>query len=244
MEIWEFLQTNLWWILLLIAAIFVFALAWMANFAYDNFKGELDENISVKTAFSGTTLEFANLLSQNFFGGAVKTKLSSESQDGYFSPAEQTVTLSEELGGQASVASIAIVAHEFGHAAQAYHHPQKLIKHYKFDRFVKFLGNLNPVLVILGVCLGLFVGWVWAAVCLALVMINFLVAICLKYSTAKLEKDASREAINLLNKTNIFTPEDIKHIKKFLAKAKRTYTADFLFAILGWTGLVRRTKFF
>ena len=244
MEIWEFLQTNLWWILLILAAIFVFVLAWRANYAYDNFKAHLEENLQIPTRFWGSTLEFANTLSQNFFGGRVTTKLSSDDEDGFFSPSEQTVTLSEKLAGPASVASIAIVAHEFGHAVQAYYHPQTLLKHYRFERFVRFLGNLNPVLIILGVCLAVFAGWVWGAMALGLLLINFLVATCLKFSTIKLEKNASHEAINLLNKTKIFADEDIKRIKKFLNQAKRTYTADFLFAILGWTGLVRRTKFF
>jgi Zn-dependent membrane protease YugP len=239
-----FLQENLWWIALVLLALVIFCLAWRANFAYDNFQHHLEQNLQKETKYWATTAEFAKLLSQTFFSGAVAVEKAKACQEAFYAPHKKTVALGKDLLGQASVASIAVVAHEFGHASQAFQSPKMLVKHFKFDRFVGFLGNLNPVLIILATILGIALGWAGAVACLCAIILNFVIAIILKAKTVKLEKDASLRAMGMLEKLAFFSETDLKAIKKFLNSAKRTYTADFLCAVLGWTGLVKRTKFF
>lgn len=245
MEILDFLWQNLWWILLGIVAIVIFVGAWVANFAYDSYRAKLEKALETRAGFAGTIVEFANTLSARFFDGKIKTVVAiSDVNDGFYSPSTLTITISPKVARTNSIGGIAVVAHEFGHAAQQFQNPNILINNHKLNKFVKFLGNLNPVIVIGTILACIFAGAIWALVGVGLLLINVCVAIFLKYSTLRLEKNASKRAIKMLEGLNFFAPQEMIEIKKFLGFAKRTYTADFLAAVLGWTGLVRKTKFF
>ena len=76
-----------------------------------------------------------------------------------------------------------------------------------------------------------------------MIFLSTIVAISLKAQTSHVEKNASVEAIKLLQNFG-FSDADILGAKKFLNSAKNTYTADFLCALLGWTGLTRKTNYF
>ena len=245
MEILDFLAQNLWWILLVIMAILIFAGAWVANFAYDSYAEKLEKALGTRAGFAGTIVDFANTLSMRFFDGKIRTTIApSDVNDGFYSPSAMTITLSPKVARTNSIGGIAVVAHEFGHAAQQFQNPNILINNHRLNKFVKFLGNFNWVIVIGTILACIFAGTIWALVGVGLLMVNVFVAILLKYSTLRLEKNASVRAMKMLEELNFFSPQEIGEIKKFLGFAKRTYTADLLAAILGWTGLVRKTKFF
>lgn len=245
MEIFDFLWQNLWWILLAVLAILIFVGAWIANFAYDSYRAKLEKALETRAGFAGTIVEFANTLSARFFDSKIKTIVAiSDVNDGFYSPSTLTITLSPKVARTNSIGGIAVVAHEFGHASQQFQNPDILINNHRLNKFVKILGNMNPVIVIGAILACIFAGAIWALVGVGLLLFNLLVAIVLKYSTLRLEKNASVRAIKMLEDLNFFSPQEMIEIKKFLGFAKRTYTADFLSAILGWTGLVRKTKFF
>ena len=245
MEILDFLGQNLWWILLIIVLVAIFAGAWVANFAYDSYRAKLENALNTRAGFAGTIVDFANMMSARFFGGKISTNVSiSDVNDGFYSPSALTITLSPKVARTNSIGGIAVVAHEFGHAAQQFQNPNILINNHRLNKFVKFLGNLNWVIVIATILACIFAGAICALVGIGLLLLNVFVAILLKYSTLRLEKNASVRAMKMLEDLNFFSPQELGEIKKFLGFAKRTYTADLLSAILGWTGLVRKTKFF
>lgn len=246
MDFLTFIQSNILWILLGIVILAIIICAFIANFAYDNYLKALQENIEIKSSFDGTAKMFANFLSTAFFGASIKIKEDSQIlSEGQYNPSDLSVTIKDTIAHTNSVAGIAIIAHEFGHALQHIKTPEILIKNYKYSRFVKFLGGMNWVVILGAVVLTIWQGgFVWGLCGIGLLLLNTIIAIGLKLSTLQLEKNASDEAMKMLKKIPSFSDEELAYIKKFLNQAKRTYTADFLCALLGWTGLVRRTKYF
>lgn len=246
MDVLAFIQDNILWIILGIIVLAIIICAFVANFAYDNYVKALHENIEIKSSYDGTAKMFAKYLSLAFFGGSIKIQEDSQIlSEGQYNPSELTVTIKDTIAHTNSVAGVAIIAHEFGHALQHVKNPEILVKNYKYSRFVKFLGGLNWVIILGAVALTIWQGgFTWGLVGVGLLLLNTIIAIGLKLSTLKLEKNASDEAMKMLRKMPNFSDEELAYIKRFLNYAKRTYTADFLCALLGWTGLVRRTKYF
>ena len=237
-----FLQILPWALLGIILMLILIGL-WTANFAYDAFARRLEENLQIETSFWGNTFEFANYVSKTCFQDNIKVQIINTA-DGCYVPANLCVCLGQSFANSQSIAGIAIAAHEFGHAAQHLQNPKILINHHKFNRLVQFLGNINWVILIASVLAMIFASVLWGLVGAGLLILNVLIAIGLKYYTLQVEKDASRRAMEIIAKLEFFPQKEMQAIKKFLGYAKRTYTADFLAALLGWTGLVRKTKFF
>lgn len=244
-EIIAFLGQNILWICLGAVILFILIGCWRANFAYDKYLRKVEKYLATPSTLNMSASAFASRLSEEFFGGQVGvSELPDNMPEGTYTPSKKLVSMQKKHLESSSIASLAIVSHEFGHAFQHFSNPQILIKHAKLNKFVNFLGNLNWVFFLAGIALGILVSLLWLGVALTLICLNFLVATVLKLETIKVEKDASSQAIKLLTKQGLLSSEDIAKIKKFLSYAKATYTADFLRAILGWTGLVGRTKFF
>ena len=71
-----------------------------------------------------------------------------------------------------------------------------------------------------------------------------MLALSLKISTIKIEKQASKYAYELIKRSDIMTEEQLFKAKKLLKYAGMTYTADFFSALLFWTFMTRKTKIF
>lgn len=232
------------WAIPLMLVVLVFVLAWNANSAYDKFVAMREKYNEIKNSLGITAEKLGKSFSTKHFNGLIELQSSQTSgPDGTYIPRTHTVMLKEEFLNNTSIAAISILAHEFGHAIQHFQNPQILIKHQKLNNLVKFLGNLNPLIVILSIVLCISIGYIFALAGLGLIFINTIIAICLKAQTSHVEKNASQEALKILENFG-FSKTDLAHAKKFLSYAKSTYTADFLCALLGWTGLTRKTNYF
>ena len=152
--------------------------------------------------------------------------------------------MSNEIAYSNNIGAFAIVAHEFGHATQHFKNPNIIVKNYKLSQFVKILGYLIYPLFFVSLYFLFAEKIIFSLFGFGLILIAFFVALILKYSTIKLEKDASVIALQILKETDILSPKEILLAKKFLTLAKRTYTADFFRALFSWTGLTRKTKIF
>ena len=244
MEFFWFIEQNILWILLGGVVITVFALAIRANMAFDKYVEMREKYLDVQSSLGLSAKELGAKLSNIHFSGIVKVETAkTDGADGTYIPKTQTVQIKAELLNSSSISAISVLAHEFGHAIQHFENPNILIKHQKLINFVKFLGNLNPLIVILSIVLGITMGYVYALVGLGTLLIGTTVAICLKAQTSHVEKDASKQALKVLENFG-YSEADLVSVKKFLNSAKNTYTADFLCALLGWTGLTRKAKYF
>lgn len=244
MEFFWFIEQNILWILLGAVVIGILALSIRANFAFDKYIEMRDKYSLTLSSLAISAKNLGEKLSAIHFSGLIKIESAKDDDpDGTYIPKTQTVKIKTQFLNSSSISAISILAHEFGHAVQHFQNPKILIKHQNLNNFVKFLGNLNPLIVILSVVLGITLSYLWALVGLGMIFLSTFVAISLKAQTSHVEKNASVEAIKLLQNFG-FSDADISSAKKFLNSAKNTYTADFLCALLGWTGLTRKTNYF
>ena len=244
MQIVDFIGQNIFWILLAILAIFVIITAYRANSAFDRYLQMREKYTKMPCSLNVSAKTLGEEFSKIHFNGIIKLeKTEKDGPDGSYIPKTQTVTIKEDLLENNSIGALSVLAHEFGHAVQHFQNPEILIKHQKLNRIVKTLGNLNPLIVILSIVLCITLSYVFALVGLGVLGLNTIIAICLKAKTTSIEKNASQEAVKLLEQ-NGFGETDLIAIKKFLSYAKNTYKADLVCALLGWTGLTRKTKYF
>ncbi|MBR5012774.1 MAG: zinc metallopeptidase [Clostridia bacterium] len=244
MQILQFLVQNIFWILPILFVILILLLAYKANSAFDKYLEMREKYSKMPTSLNLTAQSLGEEFSRQYFNHIIKIdKVEKNGPDGSYNPSAKTVALKEEFLSTSTIASISVLAHEFGHAVQHFQNPQILIKHQKLNSFVKVLGNLNPLLVILSTVLCITLSYIYALIGVAIIALNTIVAICLKAQTTLVEKDASNEALKLLQNYGV-QQHDLVHIKKFLSYAKNTYKADLVCAMLGWTGLTRKTNYF
>ncbi len=211
----------------------------IANFAGENFYDKymaLDKEDSKSEL---TSLGFFQMINKIYFneklrlGGGVK-----EGGDAY---AKGILFLSERTMTSSSLASLAIVAHELGHAKQD-QDSNKLKKINTLRRAGRVVGYLLFPFAIAAVLLLVFgqavLGYAFAGGALLI----FLLAIIIKAASISIEKEASKNAIVFLKEA--LAEDEIKKCKQFLDDAKLTYWADMFRAILGWTMLTRKGKLF
>lgn len=243
----NFLSNNVVWIILSILIIFVVMGLFIANFSSDNYLNGLKKYKDIFTKYDGNALDFANFLSRKYFSGYINVQITPTdkySANASYTPSQSLVKISSDLAFDNSIASIATISHEFGHASQHFSNNKILIKNYRFLKFVKILGMVNAFLFAL-IIVGIIINNVTLIfITLGFVFINFILAIFLKLSTLKLEKNASIRALEIIKKTNLFSNKEQMQMKKFLKLAQKTYTADLFKALLAWTGLTGKTKYF
>ena len=234
---------------ILIAAIVVFVIAgvFVANFSYDNFLVVFEKAQKTISSFSGSALDLAAFLSERKFNQQIRIKVFEKNElvsNGSYAPAEKCVYISKDLAFSNSIASISIIMHEFGHVCQHAQTPKVLQRNFMLTKVVKVLGLLNYPFFITGLVM-LFLGLFQVSlVCFVLIVLDFVVALILKFLTIKIEKDASKRAIQLLKSINVLNNNEIAEVKKVLKAAKSTYIGDFFRALFSWTGLTRKTKLF
>jgi Zn-dependent membrane protease YugP len=147
----------------------------------------------------------------------------------HYHPTKKVVNLSESVYGHASIASVAVAAHEIGHVMQK----KKGYLPYKIRTalvpIANFGSRLALPLVILGVLLDLFVAnasaeygfWV------AMVGVAFYGASTLfMLATLPVEFNASKRAKQMLLSEGILTDEEIDGADRVLSAAALTYVAS------------------
>jgi Zn-dependent membrane protease YugP len=141
----------------------------------------------------------------------------------FYDPRSKTINLSQS-STQNSVASVAVVAHELGHAQQDAQHygPMRL------------RGAIVPA-VQLGAWVGplLFIGGLYLnSQGLALLgLIAFSAAAIFSLVTLPVEFDASRRALGMLQSSGVLEPQEIPGARKVLNAAALTYVAAALQSI-------------
>lgn len=246
MDLLSIIQEYFLFIIIGAIVLFVLLAITLANYSYDSFMFQFEKMKKTTTEYNGTALTLANFLNLQEFGGLLNVNIIEEqnSANCSYSTKNRALNLTEEVANNNSIASLAITAHEMGHALQHFKNSKQLIKNYRMSRVLKVLGILNYPLMILAISFAVFNYLTYSLIAVGLIFISFIVALILKYITIKLEKDASEFAIRLLKKYKVLPENQILLVKKFLKSARKTYVGDFFRALFAWTGLTRRTKFF
>lgn len=193
-----------------------------------------------------TAKDFAVMTSINFLDSQVKVgQRKGFLTDAYVS-SKKVVFLSEKIYSSSSVAALAITAHELGHALQDKQDPQILKRHRALSAAGRFFGYLMFPLVVLGVVLYISQphNLLYSLGALGGAVLIFLLALFLKIMTISIERQASKNALMLLERQGVLDQEELVLAKKLLNAALLTYIADFLRVILSWTFLTKKSKLF
>ncbi len=143
----------------------------------------------------------------------------------HYDPRSGVLRLSEGVARRPSVASVAIVAHEIGHALQDAGEYLPLKIRSGLVPVVNFTSWLGPILF--------FVGYFFQSLELArLGVLAFGGAVVFALVTLPVEINASRRALDLLKRTNILQTEEEKQgARRVLTAAALTYVAALAQAI-------------
>ena len=222
-----------------------FALA-VASFSFDNYAEKLKTLDGTRNSFQITTLEFVQQINNNFFGGKLKLARTAEWHDHY---SAGTVALSEKTMQSNSLASLAIVSHELGHAKQDVQ--GKLKKNWQMQKSGRICGLFFLPLLLAGIVLSLL--WVFAVLgeiyflaiglaCVGAAFAIFSFAIVLRWKAIKVEKEASVFALDFLRE--ILLENEVEACRHFLNAARLTYWAVLVRTMLSWTMLTGKTEMF
>jgi Zn-dependent membrane protease YugP len=164
------------------------------------------------------------------FAGAGAAGISIERSAGAFSdhydPRTHIIRLSDATANQPSVAAMAVVAHELGHAQQ--HEENSLL--IQLRSFLVPAVQFSPQLAFLLIFIGLIfnmTGVLWLGIAFFGLMVVFAIL------TLPIEFDASRRGLILLNEVGLMhDDEDVNGSRGVLTAAALTYVAAAVTAVL------------
>ena len=146
----------------------------------------------------------------------------------HYDPTRKTVRLSTEVFHGDSVASLAIAAHECGHAIQ---HAKNYAPLSLRSALVP-VANFGSMLAWPLILIGLFINGRSSTLIIDLGIVLFSAAVLFQLVTLPVEFDASRRALVMLRTQNILSDDELKNTRKVLKSAAFTYVASAAAAIL------------
>jgi Zn-dependent membrane protease YugP len=156
----------------------------------------------------------------------IKLKRTPGQMTDHYDPKTHTVRLSENVVARPSVATMAIVAHELGHAQQHENNSVLITMRNLLVPAVNFSSPLAYICIFLGLLLnlsGLF----------GLGIIFFALMVLFTIITLPVEFDASRRGLKLLDESGLMQTEpDSQGSKQVLRAAAMTYVAAAVTAVL------------
>ena len=148
----------------------------------------------------------------------------------HYNPSNLILNLSSEIYHGTSIASLAVAAHECGHALQH----QEGYKPLTFRNMIVPVCNISQTIGWVAILLGLFIGKSsisWLGVLLMSLMLLFQIV------TLPVEFDASSRALSILN-DRYLTEDEYPGAKKMLTAAALTYVAAMLSTLLSLLRIV------
>ncbi len=142
----------------------------------------------------------------------------------HYDPRTKTVGLSQS-SVQDSVASVAVVAHELGHAMQDAEGYLPLKLRGAIVPAVQLSGWVGPLMFVIGLLLS-------SATLVNLGLLAFALAAGFAIITLPVEFDASRRALAMLQANGILMPQELEGAKRVLDAAALTYVAAAAQAIM------------
>ncbi|QIK70919.1 zinc metallopeptidase [Erysipelothrix sp. HDW6C] len=202
----------------IIAAIISFGAQMFVQSSYSKYR-------KVRTMGSMTGAEIAQkILDLNNITDVQVIQSSGGQLSDHYDPTKKVVALSPEVYQNNSIASVAVAAHEVGHA----------IQHAQGYAFIALRNRILPLAIVgnnvgmIAVMIGLFANptifWIGIAA-LSLMALFQLV-------TLPVEFDASARALRILNDNNLVEPSEVSGARSMLTAAALTYVAALLSTIL------------
>lgn len=150
----------------------------------------------------------------------------------HYDPRGRVVRLSEEVYYGSSLSSVAVAAHETGHALQHDTSYVPLNLRSMFVPVANFGSWAGPILILLGLFVSSF------RILLDIGILFFAFAVLFQLITLPVEYNASGRALTLLQGENILASGEVKGARSVLNAAALTYVAAALVAVLQLVRLV------
>lgn len=158
------------------------------------------------------------------YGTNIKLKVGNSFLGDYYDPRKDYINLTDDIATVPSLTSIAVAAHELGHALQK-HTGALLLKLRSFIASFSMLGSY------LGYTL-IFLGLIFESYGLALLgLMLFSLMVVFAFVTLPVEIDASKRAIAMLKKHGLITHSEEGPVKDILTAAALTYVAALAVAL-------------
>ncbi len=139
----------------------------------------------------------------------------------HYDPSNKVVRLSTDVFHGESIASLAVAAHECGHALQDKDNYNYMIIRSKLVPVVNFVTKMGYFVTIIGIIAGLFDIIVCGIVVLGVTLLFQLV-------TLPVEFNASKRAKGIIDNLNLADKEEQNDVSKMLSAAAFTYVASVL----------------
>ncbi len=152
-----------------------------------------------------------------------------------YNPSKDTISLSQGVYGQNTIASLSIAAHEVGHAIQRKEGNLASKIRTFLVPVINFSDKILWPLVIIGLLINIFAGWnsLFGNIVMYAGIAFFGLAMLFSLVTLPTEIDASKRAMRQLKEGGYITTDDeIKQAKSMLTAAAMTYVASLLISIL------------
>ena len=205
------------WLLVIVGVILVIYAQAKVNSAYNKYK-------KIKCSKNINGAEAARLILKKNNLDLYVVETPGEMSD-HYDPSRKTVRLSPVVFRENTIASIAIAAHECGHAIQDKEN----------YTFMRIRASLVPVVNLVSyagyfaMIISIFMG---AMQYLMVGILMELVTVVFQLVTLPVEFDASKRALKEIEELNLVSKEELDGAKKVLSAAAFTYVASALAAIL------------
>jgi len=196
----------------------------LAFFAQWLVRSTFNKYVQVPTARQISGLEAARILMQNNGLANIGVAGIPGQLTDHYDPRDKTISLSDS-SAQNSIASVAVVAHELGHARQDADGYMPLKLRGAIVPAVQVGGWVGPALFFIGLLIGI-TQLAWLGV------IAFGLTTVFALVTLPVEFDASNRAMRMLQDSGILVGDELKGARSVLNAAALTYVAAALQSIL------------
>lgn len=172
--------------------------------------------IAILKGITGAQAAQAILEANGIYGVSIG-RVSGDLTD-HYAPSSKTLNLSDTTYGYASVGAVAVAAHECGHAIQDDIGYGPLVLRHTLIPIANIGSKIGIPLIMLGWVIG-FAGLATAGIWI------FSIAVALQIITLPVEFDASRRALENLQRLGLVSPAEKKGARKVLTAAAMTYVA-------------------
>ncbi|WP_078596055.1 zinc metallopeptidase [Evansella clarkii] len=198
----------------------------LAMWAQSKVQGNFRQWASVQAASRMTGAQAARYILDQEGLSHVKVEFSKNGTlSDHYDPSAKTVRLSDQVYQGTSISSLAVAAHEVGHAIQDSTNYSMLVLRHRLFPLANIGSQFAPFLFLGGFLLGL-TNLIGIGIAL------FAGAVLFQVVTLPVEFDASRRAKNKLLEFGMINNNEEKGIGKVLNAAALTYVASTLMAVL------------
>ncbi|WP_088034397.1 zinc metallopeptidase [Evansella clarkii] len=198
----------------------------LAMWAQSKVQGNFRQWASVQAASRMTGAQAARYILDQEGLSQVKVEFSKNGTlSDHYDPSAKTVRLSDQVYQGTSISSLAVAAHEVGHAIQDSTNYSMLVLRHRLFPLANIGSQFAPFLFLGGFLLGL-TNLIGIGIAL------FAGAVLFQVATLPVEIDASRRAKNKLLEFGMINNNEEKGIGKVLNAAALTYVASTLMAVL------------